>query len=86
MLKDWNIIEEMRDEDDDGRPTCYSREYDGNIWWVTQFPDRWMAEVMVRTPGYRSEIIGVKDFRSPGAAARWVEQYHKEWLDNDYRE
>lgn len=46
MLKDWKIIHEMDNED--GTPTCYARKFGGQQWWVTQHPDRWIAETKVK--------------------------------------
>lgn len=46
MITDWDIIHEMDNED--GTPSCYAKMFGDQIWWVTQFPDCWIAEAKVK--------------------------------------
>lgn len=82
MLKDWNIIHEM--DNDDGSPTCYARKFDEQQWWVTQWPKSWKAETRVKNID-EPEIIEVKEFKNLKAAIRWVENNHQNFK-NPYEE
>lgn len=76
MLKDWEIIHEMDNED--GAPTCYARKFSGQQWWVTQHPDRWIVETKVKVFD-ELKIVSVKDFASAKAGIRWVENNYQVW-------
>ena len=77
MMKDWNIIHDM--DNDDGTHTCYARKFGNQQWWVTQFPDRWTAETRVKIFGDEPEITAIKDFKTAKAGIRWVEKNYQNW-------
>ena len=76
MMKDWEIVHEMDNED--GTPTCYARKFGNQQWWLTQHPDRWVAETKVKIDR-EPEIVSVKDFKTAKAGIRWVENNHQDW-------
>lgn len=76
MMKDWNIIHEM--DNDDGTSTCYARKFGDQQWWLTRFPDCWIAETKVKVFD-EPEIVKIKDFKTAAAGIRWVEKNHQDW-------
>lgn len=81
MLKDWEIIHEMDNED--GTPTSFARKFSSQQWWVTQHPGRWIAETKVKVFD-ELEIVSVKDFASAKAGIRWVENNYQDWMQKTW--
>ena len=79
-MENWKVIYEMDDEET-GLPTCYAKEFDGQIFWVTQFLDGWHAETMDKSQVY-SEIRTLKVLKTVKGTMRWVEKNYKKYLYN----
>ena len=78
-LRGWSVVREM--DLDDGSPGCYEKKYGSYQWWITKYPSAWAAEVKVKVLSDEREIIRVRDFKSPLAAARWINKHHGDWTD-----
>lgn len=77
MLKDWEIVYEMDDEET-GLHTCYAKEFDGQFVWVTQFSDGWHVEINPSEDYYRT----LKVLKTAKGCMRWVEKNYKKYLYN----
>ena len=78
-MKNWEIINEMIDEET-GLPTGYAKEFDGQFFWVTQFPDGWHAETSSKYSD--DEIRTLKVLKTAKGTMRWVENNYKMYLYN----
>lgn len=76
MNESWDIIHEMDMED--GTPTCYTRKFGDQPWWVNKFPDCWIAETKVKI-FEEPEIASIKKFKSAKAGINWVEKNYQNW-------
>ena len=79
MLKDWEIVHEMDDEET-GLPTGYAKEFEGQFFWVTQFPDGWHAETSSKYSD--DELRTLKVLKTAKGTMRWVENNYKMYLYN----
>lgn len=79
-MKDWKVIYEMDDEET-GLPTCYSKKFEGQFFWVTQFLDGWHAETRDNSQ-VDSEIRTLKILKTAKGAMRWVEKNYERYLYN----
>ena len=78
-MKNWEIINEMIDEET-GLATGYAKEFDGQFFWVTQFPDGWHAETSFKYSD--DEIRTLKVLKTAKGTMRWVENNYKMYLYN----
>lgn len=79
-MKDWEIIHEMDDEET-GLPTGYAKKFEGQFFWVTQFPDGWHAETSSKYSDY-AEFRTLKILKTAKGTMRWVEKNYKRYLYN----
>lgn len=79
MLKDWEIIHEMDDEET-GLPTGYAKEFDGQFFWVTQFSDGWHAETSSKYSD--DELRTLKVLKTAKGCMRWVENNYRMYVHN----
>ena len=79
-MKDWKVIHEMDDEET-GLPTGYAKKFEGQFFWVTQFPDGWHAETRDNSQVY-AEIRTLKILKTAKGAMRWVEKNYERYLYN----
>ena len=77
MLKDWEIIHEMDDEET-GLPTGYAKNFNGEYFWVTQFSDGWHVEI---NP-YKDYYETLKILKTAKGCMRWVENNYRMYVHN----
>ena len=78
-MKDWKIIHEMDDEET-GLPTCYAKAFEGQFFWVTQFPDGWHAETSSKYSD--DELRTLKVLKNAKGTMRWIENNYRRYLYN----
>ena len=87
MLKDWEIVHEMDDEET-GLPTGYAKEFNGEYFWVTQFSDGWHVEINPYKDYYETLKTNIECMRATERRVNYgvqnSSQRQRVWCQNHY--